>query len=141
MASPTIVTVALENRPGTLGEAARLLAKENINIEAVDCNAVAEVGFVRFLTSDPDRTEKILSKQGYSVTTTDLLEVPLANRPGELARVCEALGNADVNILSCFGTNPTGTTSESRILFVVNDVEKARKILREKITKAPVMAR
>ncbi len=54
------------------------------------------------------------------------LTVPCANRPGMLAEIAKALGDAKVNILSCLGTT-SGT--EGSVHVVVDNANKAKKAL------------
>lgn len=133
------MTVQLENRPGTLAEAARILAKENVNIEAVENETCGDFGFARFFTDNPDKAEKALRKKGYFVTTTELVEAILPNRPGELARVCEALAKAGVNIDGCIG-GATGT-GNGRVTFRVNDPVTARRVIQEAVGKVATISR
>ena len=57
---------------------------------------------------------------------TKQLTVPCQNRPGELARVAKALGDAKVNILSCLTTT---SGSEGATHVVVDKVNKAKTAL------------
>lgn len=121
------VTVAVENKPGALANICNLLAKENVNIEAFNSEGNGELGFIRLVTNNPDKCTQTLKKGGFAVTTTETFEVSLANRPGELARLCKQLAERNVNIESAFGTAPS--TGEGRIVFRVNNPEAARTIL------------
>lgn len=128
MQTTRCVTVPLENKPGTLARVARLVADAKINIEAIDSEVLGEWGYVRVYTTDPDKTTQALKKGGFTPTTTELLEIVLPNKPGELARVTEALAKANVNIESCFGSAGNSPT-EGRIYLKVNDVARARTVL------------
>lgn len=139
MTNPKIVTVTLENRPGTLAQVAKLLGKENINIDAVECNALGELGFVRLVTTNPDKAERVLKNKGYSVLITDVVEATVANKPGELGRICEALSEAGVNIENCLGTT-TGTGGDATLFFRVDKPDVARRVL-QTATRATAMAR
>lgn len=128
MGTTKLITATLENKPGTLAQVTKVLAKENINVEAVECNAIGEIGFVRLITNNPDKTEKALKKQGYTVATVDCVETTLPNKPGELTRICQALADADVNIEACFAST-TPTPNEGRIVFKVDNPEAAQRVL------------
>ncbi len=54
------------------------------------------------------------------------LTVPCKNRPGELARIAKALGDAKVNILSCLTTS---SGEEGATYLVVDNVNKAKRAL------------
>lgn len=128
MATTTkVLTIPLENTPGTLGEAARILANEKVNVVAVESTSLGDFGYARFVTDQPEKAEKALRTRGYPVSTGEFIETEVPNRPGELARICEALGKADVNIEGLWGGPATKDTG--RILLRVNDPVKARTIL------------
>ena len=55
--------------------------------------------------------------------------VPLANKPGTLARLCSVLGDADVNIIGVFVPETKGRAQSARVMVV--DVAAARAALRK----------
>lgn len=126
-------SVRLENRPGQLAAVARLLGEFKINIEAVEAEVLGTHGFARFYSNDPAAAEQLLRERGYVVTTTDILEVLVSNKPGELARALEAIAEAGVNVESCFGS---GWAEDSRILLRVSDIAKAHRALQAQHFKA-----
>jgi hypothetical protein len=68
----------------------------------------------------------------------DVFEVPLRNRPGELARLSRALGDAGVNILYTFGA--AGGTSTSRVYVRASSDTKARQALERFVADKTVTA-
>ena len=71
---------------------------------------------------------------------TNQLSVFLENRPGQLSAPCRLLGNAGINILSL----ALADTEQFGILrLIVNDVEKANKVLKDngfRVSKTAVVA-
>jgi hypothetical protein len=63
-----------------------------------------------------------------SVETVTQLAVFLANRPGALARVCEALANAEINI---YALATSDTVDHTVVRMVVSDPTKALMLLGE----------
>ena len=55
--------------------------------------------------------------------------VPLANKPGTLARLCSVLGDAQVNIIGVFVPEAKGTAQAARMMVV--DVAGARAALKK----------
>jgi len=55
--------------------------------------------------------------------------VPLANKPGTLARLCSVLGDAQVNITGIFVPEARGTAQQARVMVV--DVAGARAALKK----------
>src|SRR5947207_15381583 len=68
-----------------------------------------------------------------SIETATQLAVFLANRPGELARVCEALAKADINIHALATSD---TVDHTVVRMVVSDPTKALMLLGEAGTLA-----
>jgi hypothetical protein len=120
--------VSLENKPGTLFRVADALGRQNVNITAFACEAVGDFGFVRMITGDENKTERILTDNKFSFRSVDVLPVTMKNHPGELARVASKLAEAQVNIESAFGTAPT-TSGDVTLYFKTSDTSKAKKAL------------
>src|SRR2546427_8832962 len=69
-----------------------------------------------------------------SIETATQLAVFLANRPGALARVCEALAKAEINIHALATSD---TVDHTVVRMVVSDPTKALMLLGEAGTLAP----
>ncbi|MES2155640.1 MAG: ACT domain-containing protein [bacterium] len=121
------------DEPGTLGAAARVLYDQGINIEAF----ATEASGIRLRTSSPEKAVRVLSDAGYEPETVECFELHVPNQPGELARIGEALGKANVNIVSCFGSAAGGS---GQIYLRVDDPETAAPIL-ERLTRQTVQTR
>lgn len=124
----TVLNVALENHPGSLAEVLEILARAEINVDAVEAEAQGDFGTVRILTNKPQLASDLLRQDGYDVVEAQAIELVLPNKYGELARVLRRLANGKVNVVSLFGTSPPQGT-QGRILVRVNDAEAARKVL------------
>lgn len=124
----TLISVSLENHPGSLAEVCEALATAKINIEAVEAEAQGDFATARFLVSDHVAATRLLRSKGLDVVTADVVELTVPNRPGELARIARQLATAKINIVSLFGS--TGSkTGEGRILLRTPDIEAAKKVL------------
>lgn len=121
------LVVLLENRPGSLAELTRTLAAADVNVTAIMLEGSLEFGTARIHAEPSRKAERALKDAGYQVTTGDVLLLDLPNEPGELARVCEALAKAKVNIECLFGT--TSGDKAPQIVLKVSDVERAKKAL------------
>jgi hypothetical protein len=117
-----IVTVPLEDRPGELAKAARTLGNALVNITAF----TVDHGQARFLTSDPQRALAVLNGKGFDADAHEVAEIQLENRRGELARVCEALADADINIRHAMGLAHHGAGT---VYIDCDDIRRAAPIL------------
>jgi hypothetical protein len=126
MTTTTFVTVpagpGAEDKPGTFGRVARCLADNKLNIEAYAIDA----GGIRLLTNDSARTSTCLLGKGFRPQTVECFEIRVPDRPGELGRIGEELGKANINIVSSFGVAAGGS---GRIFLRVDAPEKAAPIL------------
>ena len=93
------LTIRLEDRPGTLGKICRTLADNGVNIVAFQSiPSEGKNSLVRLVLDNPTTAKKALDREGVSCTETEVAQVKLAHRPGELARAASRLGDANINI-------------------------------------------
>jgi len=93
------LTVFVENRPGRLLSLLESLSQVGIDIEATCVTDSGDFGLVRLIVSDPERALELLKDEGRVVSRTEVLCVPVPDRPGGLVdTVLRPLAAADVNI-------------------------------------------
>lgn len=124
----TILNVALQNHPGSLAEVLEIMARAEINVDAIEAEAQGDFGTVRLLTSKPRLATDLLKQDGYDVVEAEGVQLMLPNKYGELARLAKKLADANINVVSLFGTSPEGPAN-GRLLLRVNDTKAARKVL------------
>lgn len=92
------LSVFLENSTGRLGQLTRALGDAGINMHALMVADTEQFGVVRIIADEPHRAQDILDGMGFSASLTPVVAVEVPDRPGGLADVLEALGNAGINI-------------------------------------------
>jgi hypothetical protein len=92
------LSVFLENKPGTLSAACRLLGDVKVNIQTFALADTQQFGILRLIVREWERAKQALEKSGFVVKTTDIVVVEVADRPGGLAEVLEVLEQAKVNV-------------------------------------------
>jgi len=123
------LTIRLEDRPGTLGNACRALADRKVNILAFQSIPAEEgTSLVRLVVDNPTTAKTVLDKQGLSYTETEVAQVKLAHRPGELARAASRLGDANININYAY-CGIDASTDAPLLIVGVKEVGKAVTIL------------
>ncbi len=123
------ISAWIENRPGTLGKVADALGAKKVDIRAFMAAALDGKGFVRVVVDKPALARKVVAAQGWQTTVDDLVEVVVADKPGALGRVADALGAAGINIhYGYVGTAPGA--SKVSLFLAVDDVAGALKALR-----------
>ncbi|MCI8434964.1 MAG: ACT domain-containing protein [Clostridia bacterium] len=128
------MAVFMENRKGRIGELTKVLKKNNIDLVTLSIADTKDFGILRCITRDNARAEQALRAAGFTVTTTELIGVEVADEPGRLAEVTELLEENDVNIeyLYSFARQSVGT---GIILFKVDNEALALKALKDKGVK------
>ncbi len=121
-------SVFLANKAGVLSQIFRALAKAKVNISALSLMDAAEHGVLRMITDESDNARQVLQKLNVPVTETDVLSVPLSNKPGAVADICDRLAGAKVNVSYLYCT--TGAANGRAVaVFKVPDIKKAMKVL------------
>jgi len=120
--------IRVENRPGMLGEVASVLAEQKINLRAVNAWVESGQGVIRLVTDKLPAARKALSKRGWSPEEEEVLEVELADKPGTLARLATALGQAGVDIRHVYVGN--AGARKATVFMGVSDLAAALKAAR-----------
>jgi len=108
MAKVKQLTVALENRPGTLAHMAKVLADAKVNVLALLCSTAVAQGSVQVVVGNVNKAKKALGGAGLSYTEGTLEQFGLANKPGALAQLAGRLAKKGVNIHCAYATLPKG---------------------------------
>lgn len=128
MNTMTQFSLFLVGKPGVLATISRELGKAKINIEAMTMMDAQEHGVLRLIASDPEKARPVLRNLNIHMAETDVLTVPMSNRPGAVADVLEKLSASHVHISYVYcTTGPRGGKAVG--IFKVGDIKKAMKVL------------
>lgn len=135
MPKSTEFVVRLEDRPGMLGKCCKALGERGVNIMAFQTSLEEGKSVVRFVVDNAGIAKAALDNQRLEYRETEVAQVRLPNRPGELGRAASQLGDANININYAYcGIEPK--TNSPLVIFGVRDVSKAAPILDEVAKKA-----
>lgn len=123
-------TVFLEDRAGTLGKVCRALADRNVNILALHSFPIGGKSVTRFIVDNPTTTKAVMDSEKLTCTESDVVEVKLPHRPGEIARAASRLGEANININYAYCGLESGTNAPL-VFFGVTEVGRATQILEQ----------
>jgi len=123
-------TVFLEDRAGTLGKLCRALADRNVNILALHSFPIGGKSVTRFIVDNPTTTKAVMDGEKLTCTETDVVQVKLPHRPGEIARAASRLGEANININYAYCGLESGTNAPL-VFFGVTEVVRATQILEQ----------
>ena len=122
------LSVAIENQPGKLAELSLALATHGINIKDLSVVDNVEQGVIRLVPSDPAMCKTLLVQEGFYVVEADVLIVILPDTPGQLARFCQALAKAQINIDYAYGSEDRPEQS-IRLVMKVSNLKKACEVI------------
>ncbi len=124
------ISVILENEPGTLSRVSDILGKEGINVGAISLAETTESSIIRLITDNPDKTQQVLSANGYVTKNSDVIAVETPDHPGGLNAVLKPLATAGVNIHYLYPFLRR-YRDNAILIFRVDNTEKAIEVLRD----------
>ena len=124
----TQFSLFLAGKPGMLASICRELGKAKINIEAMTMMDAQEHGVLRLIASAPDKAGPVLRHLNIPMAETEVLAVPMSNRPGAVANVLERLSAHHIHISYVYCTS--GARGGKAVgIFKVGNVQKAMKVI------------
>ena len=97
------LSLFLENKPGNVRKACRMLADNGINIETMALADTEQFGILRILVQDWERAKGVFEKNGVIVRVSDVIALAVGHRPGGLADILDVLDEANLNIEYMYG--------------------------------------
>ncbi len=122
------LSVFLENRPGQLCEVTELLAKNNVDMQALNIAETTDYGVLRLIVDAPKKAEDILREHGFIVRETTVVQSPVPDKPGGLNAVLRAIAEADIDIEYMYSVMGQ-RNGLAYMVFRVDAVEKLDKVL------------
>ena len=98
------LSVFMPNRPGVLARICSILSESGINIMALAVHDTVDNAVVRFLVDKPTKALLLLEQEELYVMEHEVVLIEIDNMPGALARICQALAEADINISYAYCT-------------------------------------
>ena len=95
-----ITIITPPGKPGTVGDIAELLGKNNVNITDCDLTDDNAHGVILLRAEPYDLALRLLSEAGYHAASDNLIVLKIEDAPGALARVATQLKTPGINIQS-----------------------------------------
>ena len=92
------ISVFLENKSGRLADVTRTLGTNNIDISALSIADTTDFGILRLIVNNPLKAEEILKKEGFTVSSTDVLAIAVEDEPGGLSQALTVLEENAIDI-------------------------------------------
>ncbi len=122
------ISVFLENKPGKLSQVTDILEKNDIDISAISIADTTEFGILRMIVNKPEEAVAAIKAEKFPVSTTEVLAVEVADKPGGLNLALQTLNEAGVSIEYLYSFIKRNG-KRALILFRVEDPEKAVEVL------------
>ena len=128
------ISIFLENKAGRLAEVTAILGRENINIRALSIADTTDFGILRLIVNRPEEAGRVLRKEGFMVSETEVLAVEVPDRPGGLAGVLSILSEAGVNIEYLYAFIEK-SSADALVIFRVENSSLAAEALQKRAVK------
>ncbi|MCQ2378666.1 MAG: ACT domain-containing protein [Victivallaceae bacterium] len=118
------LSVFVENRPGALSRLCGVLEDNGIDMRALSLADTQQFGILRMLVPDPGTAKSVLEKAGFTVKTTDVIVLRVADRAGGLAEVMRIIDRHGLSVeyMYAFPSSGDGT---AMIVFRFSDTADA----------------
>ena len=122
------ISIFIENKPGHLRSACRLLADAGIDVESMALADTEQFGILRFIVKDWEKAKQVFENEGLVVRESELVAVSVDDRPGGLADVLDVLDQTKINIEYMYG-HASRNQRKAILFFRFNNIDEAIKQL------------
>jgi hypothetical protein len=122
------ISIFIENKPGHLRAACRLLADAGIDVESMALADTEQFGILRFIVKDLAKAKQVFENEGLVVRESELVAVSVDDRPGGLADVLDVLDQTQLNIEYMYG-HATRNQRKAVLFFRFNNLDEAIDLL------------
>ena len=92
------ISVFMENSAGQLFKITDILAKNNIDMRAMNIADTADFGILRLIVNDPDKAESVLRENGMTISATDVIAVSIDDKTGAFNELIAILKDEGISI-------------------------------------------
>jgi hypothetical protein len=92
------LSIFLENRPGALSAACRVLAEAGISLITLSLADTEQFGILRVMVREREKARRLLAEKGCVVKETEVLAVEVPDQPGGLADLLDVFERAGLNV-------------------------------------------
>ena len=127
------LSVFMENKPGYLNEVLAVLARNNININALTIADTSDYGIARILVSDPQLALDKLHEENFAVRIHDVLSLEIGAAPGSLYNILNLFAAASISVEYVYAFS---YGSKSIVVLRTDNREKAVEVIRDNKLKS-----
>ena len=123
------ISVFLENRAGQLLDVTRVLAENEIDMQAINIAETADYGIARLIVATPQRAMRILQEKGFILRLTPVVQAAVPDRPGGLNELLAAVAEAGIDIEYMYSAFHGQKNGLAYMVFRVEDTQRLDKVL------------
>ena len=127
------LSVFLENKTGHLNEILNILAKNQININALTVADSSDYGLLRMLVSDIERALEVLRAENISVRIQEVISLEMDAKPGSMAKILNLFSSEGLSIEYVYAFS---FGNKSVLVLRTNDREKAFEVIKNNQLKS-----
>ena len=117
------ISVFLENRAGQLAEITALLAKNNIDLRAINIAETSDYGVLRLIASHEPEACRVLRENGFIFSASEVVAVGVPDEPGGLAYMILRVADP-AEVSSLLHTNGMQLAGAAELGIVSSDQER-----------------
>lgn len=125
------LSIFLENRPGQLQHACRVLAEQGINIITTTLSDTKQFGILRLIVRDWEKAQKALEENRFAAQVTDVAAIEAPDKPGGLSELLSVIEACELNIEYMYAF-PFRHGDKAVLVFRFDDVDEAIARLQDK---------
>ena len=118
------ISVFLENKPGQLKAVCQALADAGINILTLSLADTKQFGVLHLITPEWERAQDALKQSGFIASVNEVLAVEVADRPGGLVEILDAIEGAGLNVEYMYAFT-FGDKGRAALIFRFSDADAA----------------
>lgn len=92
------LTIFMANEPGVLTKVSGILAKEKIDIRALNVAETIDFGLLRLIVNNPNKAAKALNANQLSAIEHEVIAVEVEDTPGGLYKIAKILSDNKINV-------------------------------------------
>lgn len=127
------ISVFLENKSGRLAEVTKTLSENKIDIRALYIADTTEYGILRMIVDKPDEALKLLSISGFTVSSTNVIAITIADEPGTLDNALEILSINKISVEYLYAFVGRASTDAIVVIRVENPAEAVDVLVKSSI--------
>jgi hypothetical protein len=121
------ISFEMANKVGLLSEVATAIAGTKVNVTAICAYGMEGTAYFMLTTNSNAKAKKALAPLGVTIQERDVVEVEVADKPGELQKVAKKIADGGIDIEYMYAT--AGSGKKEVCIFMTSDNAKAIKAI------------